>query len=347
MTKRICVIYTGGTIGMAKTSRGYAPRKGFLKQNMDLMPEFAAKGMPEFVLHEYDPLLDSSNVTIHEWNQIAADIERYYDEFDGFVVLHGTDTMAYTASALSFMLHGLTKPVIVTGSQIPLCELRNDGKDNLITSFLIAANYPVPEVCVYFGNTLLRGNRTTKVSADALVAFDSPNYPPLAQANVHITLLEKNIRTPEPGPFRVVLLEEAPIAVLKVFPGIQGAVFENLVTKNLKGLVIEAFGTGNIPQGEGGLHKILEKADANGTAVVVCTQCRKGGVRLGAYAVSDDLLSAGAISACDMMLEAAVTKLYYLLSLGASLPRIKEQMQVDLRGELSRDTVPPEGAYTD
>ncbi|MCU1348290.1 MAG: ansA, partial [Acidobacteria bacterium] len=184
MKKRVYVAYTGGTIGMERTAGGYVPRPGYLQKQMAAMPELRHASMPKFTIHEYAPLLDSSNMTPREWVKIAHDIARHYDDYDGFVVLHGTDTMAYTSSALPFMLHGLRKPVIISGSQIPLCEVRNDARENLITSLLIAATYDIPEVCLYFGGKLLRGCRAVKVSADGFAAFDSPNHPPLGTVGI-------------------------------------------------------------------------------------------------------------------------------------------------------------------
>ena len=175
--KRVLIIYTGGTIGMTRTENGYAPRAGYFRAALDAIPDLRAPEMPEWEFYELSPLLDSSNMTVREWNCIAELIAQKYDDYDGFVVLHGTDTMAYTASALSFMLDGLNKPVVLTGSQIPLCEIRSDGRDNLITALLIAGEGIVHEVCLYFGGKLLRGNRATKYSADGLIAFVSPNLP--------------------------------------------------------------------------------------------------------------------------------------------------------------------------
>ena len=184
--KRVLIIYTGGTIGMTRTENGYAPRAGYFRAALDAIPDLRAPEMPEWEFYELSPLLDSSNMTVREWNCIAELIAQKYDDYDGFVVLHGTDTMAYTASALSFMLDGLDKPVVLTGSQIPLCEIRSDGHDNLITALLIAGEGIVREVCLYFGGKLLRGNRATKYSADGLIAFVSPNYPSLAEAGISI-----------------------------------------------------------------------------------------------------------------------------------------------------------------
>ena len=184
--KNVLIIYTGGTIGMTRTENGYAPQSGQFRRAMEAIPDLYAEQMPRWDMLEMDPLLDSSNMTVREWNKIAQLVADHYDAYDGFVVLHGTDTMAYTASALSFMLEGLAKPVILTGSQIPMCEIRSDGRDNLITSLLIAGAGEVHEVCLYFGGKLLRGNRATKFSADGLIAFLSPNYPSLADAGITI-----------------------------------------------------------------------------------------------------------------------------------------------------------------
>ncbi|MCM1148823.1 MAG: asparaginase [Butyricicoccus sp.] len=333
---RVLIIYTGGTIGMVPSGSGFAPKSGYLKSVLDATPELRSPGIPDWELVEFDKLLDSSNVSVKNWVQIAREIERHYDAYDGFVVLHGTDTMAYTASALAFMLSGLTKPVILTGSQIPMGQLRSDARDNLISSIIIAGEGRCCEVCLYFGGHLLRGCRATKVSSDELAAFDSPNYPPLASADIDIRYNDKLIR-PAIGPLELAEFpENLPIAVLKVFPGIQFSLLEGIMTEQLSGLVLEAFGVGNLPQQDEELLHAVRKAAANGTIIVVCTQCLRGSVRLGAYETSSALRRAGAVSGYDMTVEAAVAKLYYLFGLGCRPEEIRRLMETDLRGELTK-----------
>ena len=333
--KRILIVYTGGTIGMMKTDHGYAPQKEAFHHLLDAIPELRSEGMPDWDILDMDPLLDSSNMTVTEWNAIGRIISEHYDRYDGFVILHGTDTMAYTSSALSFMLRNNRKPVILTGSQIPLCELRNDARDNLITALMMAENDRVHEVCLYFGGRLLRGNRAVKYSADDLIAFDSPNYPPLAEAGIEIRYNTELLLPPCTGSFSLQLLKDIPIGVIKVFPGIQFDLFDGIMTEKLKGIVIETFGAGNIPGSADALLPIIRKASENGTVIIVCSQCHHGTVALGAYETSAALKTAGAVSGYDITTEAAVAKLYYLFSRGLSRDQIIERMERSLRGEIT------------
>lgn len=329
------IIYTGGTIGMMKSGNGYTP--GFIAEALDRIPDLSRPDFPEWDFYEMTPLLDSSNMTVREWNNIASVIYDKYNDYNGFVVLHGTDTMAYTASALSFILSGLDKPVVLTGSQIPLSEIRSDGRDNLITSILIADEGIANEVCLYFSGMLLRGNRAMKMSADDLVAFDSPNYPHLADVGISIKYnLAALYKGDEPSAKQLAFLpfSEVPIGVLKVFPGIQFGLFEEIMTEKLSGIVLETFGAGNIPGNGDTLLPIIKKAFSSGTVITVCSQCPAGTVALGAYETSFALKKAGAVSGKDMTTEAAVAKLYHLFSLELSKDEIKQKMEMNLRGEL-------------
>ena len=332
--KKICILYTGGTIGMIRSPRGYVPDSASFRAVLDRLRSVYGEEMPDWELVEFDPLLDSSNVTVREWNKIGRAVAARYCEFDGFVILHGTDTMAYSASALSFMLEGLGKPVIFTGSQIPLSELRSDGVDNLVSSLLIAASGRVREVCLYFNGKLLRGNRATKRSADSFEAFESPNAPPLAEAGIEIRYAPETA-PPVGGPLRLREFADVPVGVIKVFPGIQFEIFEPIMTGSLKGIVLETFGAGNIPSFGSALLPIIEKAYRGGTIITVCSQCIQGRVSLGAYETSSALKEIGAVDGKDMTTEAAFAKLYYLFSLGLDKSEIKAKMSRNLRGELA------------
>lgn len=333
--KRIYVAYTGGTIGMQQSSRGFIPVPGFLTDTVKRMPEFYRPEMPEFDIHEYHPVIDSSDMTPAHWLSIAKDIQANYQLYDGFVVLHGTDTMAYTASALSFMLENLQKPVIITGSQIPLAQLRSDGQVNLLNALYLAANYPIPEVSLFFNNQLFRGNRATKADADGFNAFASPNLPPLLEAGIHIKLLAGKLsNSAEALPLQVAEITPQPISVVTLYPGITTDVISNMLAAPVRALIIKSFGVGNAPQ-RPELLKVLENASNSGQVLVNCTQCFKGKVNMDGYATGNALRRAGVISGFDMTLEASLTKLHYLLSKPLSPEQIRTQMQQDLRGELT------------
>ncbi len=333
--KKVLIIHTGGTIGMKKTEKGYTPVPGYLAGELKNIPDLNRCDFPNWDLYEMSPLLDSSNMSVDEWNEIGRVIYENYSSYSGFVILHGTDTMAYTASALSFMLEGLDKPIILTGSQIPLSELRSDGRDNLITSIMIANDGAVPEVCLYFSSRLLRGNRSMKMSADGLVAFDSPSYPHLAEAGITIKYNYPAILKKREGGLKYHPFAKIPIGVLKVFPGIQFGLFEDIMTEKLSGIVLETFGAGNIPMGNGDLLPIIKKAFASGAVITVCSQCPSGTVTLGAYETSSQLKIAGAVSGRDMTTEAAVAKLYHLFSIDASKEDVKSLMEKNISGELT------------
>lgn len=335
MKKRICLLHTGGTIGMIRGKQGYLPKEGYLKSVLDTIEDLKNESMPDFDFFEMDPLLDSSDMAVGDWNRIGYELFSRYNEYDGFVVLHGTDTMAYTASALSFMLENLNKPVILTGSQIPLCEVRSDGRDNLVTSLLIAQDGKYPEVCLYFGGRLLRGNRSTKMSADGLLAFDSPNCPRLAEAGIEIKYLPVPKAPCSGSELKLCPLQNVPIGVLKVFPGISFPIFDKLMTEKLRGIVLETFGAGNIPNEGNALLPIIKKAFEAGSVICVSSQCPQGTVSLGTYKASSPLKEAGAVSGFDMTTESCVAKLYYLFSKGYSKEEIKHLMEENLRGELT------------
>ncbi|EXU73828.1 asparaginase [Erwinia mallotivora] len=334
--KSIYVAYTGGTIGMQRSSHGYVPVSGHLQNQLADMPEFHRPEMPDFTIHEYQPLIDSSDMTPQDWQSIADDIKANYDQYDGFVILHGTDTMAFTASALSFMLENLTKPVIVTGSQIPLEALRSDGQQNLLNALFIAANYPISEVSLFFNNHLFRGNRTTKAHADGFNAFASPNLPPLLEAGIHIRRLNTPPAPMGKGQLIVHSVTPQPVGVVTLYPGISADVVSNFLRQPVKALILRSYGVGNAPQNPAFLNE-LKEASARGIVVVNLTQCMSGKVNMGGYATGNALALAGVISGGDLTVEATLTKLHFLLSQDLTSEQVRQQMQVNLRGELTTE----------
>jgi L-asparaginase len=335
--KSIYVAHTGGTIGMKQDAQGWSPAPGYLQEQMNALAAMRSPQMPHYTVDEFDPLLDSSNMTPREWVRIAQAIARNYDQYDGFVVLHGTDTMSYTASALAFMLENLGKPVILTGSQVPLCRPRNDAYENLITSLLLAANFDVPEVTLFFNNALFRGCRSVKANSSAFTAFASPNCAPLATAGVEIHLNSHLIRFPEERSSALCVQEtmDPHMGVLWLFPGMTSEFVANCLRPPLKGVVLKAFGTGNGPAKDEAFLAVLRDAAASGVVMVACTQSLAGNVDLHRYATGEALAAAGVIGGGDMTTEAALTKLSYLFGQGLSPASVKARMTENLRGELT------------
>lgn len=339
MTPTLLIIYTGGTIGMVKDPETGALQPYHFEDIYKLMP----------VLRNFDyklesvsfnPLIDSSNVTPSFWVKLAGVIEDNYDTYDGFVVLHGTDTMSYSASMLSFMLENLAKPVIFTGSQLPMGVIRTDGRDNFINAIEIAAarldGIPlVPEVAIYFENKLMRGNRTNKFNAENFNAFLSGNYPPLAEVGVHIRYNTDVILKPTNEPLKVYKQLDNSVIILKLFPGIAEIVVKNALNiKGLKGVILETYGAGNAPT-DVWFIEALKQAIENEIVIYNVTQCKGGAVDMGKYETSMQLSQIGVIGGFDITTESAVAKMMFLLGQGYPTYELKRLLQLPLRGELT------------
>lgn len=336
----VLMIYTGGTIGMVEDPKTGSLEPFDFKHLINHVPEVKELGYMISTI-QFDPPLDSSEVSPESWVKMGQTIAENYHKYDGFVILHGTDTMAYTASALSFMLENLNKPVIITGSQLPIGKVRTDGKENLITAIEIAATKDddrsmVREVCIYFQNNLMRGNRTRKMNADFFHAFRSFNYPILANVGIDINfnkdyLFSPNSVKPLVTHFRL----DNSVVVLKLIPGISPQVIKSILTiPGIKGVVMETFGSGNAPC-FGWFIDLIKDAISRGIVIVNITQCCIGLVQMKRYDTGHQLLDAGVISGFDSTTESAVTKLMYLFGEGYSTEQVKEYMSSSLIGEIT------------
>ena len=339
----ILLIYTGGTIGMKEDPSIQALRPFDFSQILAEVPELR-KFAYKIDSYTFDPLIDSSDVDPQNWITLAGLIEERYDDYDGFVILHGTDTMAYSASALSFMIEGLTKPVIFTGSQLPIGVPRTDGKENLISAVEIAAakdsegHAAVPEVCICFDNVLMRGNRTTKINSDNFRAFRSENFPPLAEAGISIRYNDTLILKPADWHKRPVFHKtlDTRVSILKIHPGITPQVAKGILCgQESRAVIIETYGAGNAPS-RGWFLDIVREAASSGKILLNITQCIAGSVNMDIYATGKCLKEAGVINGYDSTTESALGKLFYLMGIFGENDKVKLSLDLDLRGEISK-----------
>ena len=341
MNSKILLVYTGGTIGMNRNPQTGALEPFDFEHLLNRVPELK-QFSTEIKTYQFTPPIDSSDMSPNFWVDLVQLIANRYDEFDGFVILHGTDTMSYTASALSFMLQNLTKPVILTGSQLPIGQLRTDGKENLITSIEMAAarhqdgTPMVPEVCVYFNGHLMRGNRTTKQSADEFNAFESFNYPHLADAGVNISYHEEFIHKPDYRKPMMPMYDLDPsVIILSLFPGAREDLVRHMIeTPNLRSIIMRTYGSGNAPQSPW-LLNALKEATNRGKVIINISQCLQGRVEMGRYDTGYQLQEAGVVSGYDGTVESAVTKLMFLQGRYDTPEMVRKKMKQSICGEIT------------
>ena len=340
MQTKLLLIYTGGTIGMINDPKSGSLKPFSLEDLISHVPEIK---LFNYTLDSYtfDPLIDSSDIQPEMWIKMSQIIKEKYEQYDGFIILHGTDTMSFSASALSFMLNNLNKPVVLTGSQLPIGKLRTDGKENLITAIEIAAsktngNATIPEVCVVFENRVFRGNRTTKFNSEEFNAFYSFNYPELAKIGIQIHYNKNQIAENSDDNFFINTKLDNNIALLKLFPGISQNVVDSILNiNNLRGIIIETYGAGNAPTASWFINSI-SKAIEKGLIVLNVTQCKAGSVEMGLYETSLELLNKGVVSGHDITIEAAVTKFMHVLGQSNNIEEVKKLLNDSLKGEITK-----------
>lgn len=334
--KTVSIIYTGGTLGMRPSEKGYVPASDLDGLLRERLPELGLGALPRYELTEYEHPLESSNATPRHWYELADRIRDRGEAFDGFVVIHGTDTLAYTSSALSFLLSGFGRPVVVTGAQIPLYEVRSDASGNLIGAMQAIATGKLHDVSVCFGRYLLRGNRSTKVKSTELDAFESPNHPPVAEIGTDFQFNEVNALPPPPDVLaKPPSYRDCNIAVLPIYPGMPEGVIDAIVGAGAAGIVLRCYGVGTAPTADEKFLAALRRACDAGVVVVAVSQCLEGRVTLARYAAGSALADVGVVSGFDMTTEAAFAKLHALFALGLDAGTVAGLMQENLRGELT------------
>ncbi|GAB1223646.1 hypothetical protein ENUP19_0158G0004 [Entamoeba nuttalli] len=332
--KHVLIVYSGGTIGMKQGKQGWEPQPGYLQSLMREMPQFQSETLPYYDIIELNPLLDSSAMTPKDWVRMAVVINENYNDYDGFVVLHGTDTLAYTSSILSFMFENLNKTIVVTGAQTPLCQPYSDATNNLLSALTTAGDIPIPEVVVTFGGHLYRGNRVQKLKANSYEGFDSANYPALAMFGAEILVDWPHVNPYANEPMRFIPTVTDGVIIIYLHPGITSTFIEAVLNNNVRGVILAAFGAGNGPDKEKFL-KPMREAIQRGVVIVDVTQCHMGRVDLDDYSAAYGYKSIGVVSGGDMTIEAAFTKLTWLLAQGMTPDEVRNHIKSNLRGELT------------